>query len=105
MPQAGIGRQLLQRTGTIHLFVVSGLTAGLLLNFNEARLTRRIAFEVNDPATQLDLVAHGLGIALVIRLSSSMRYERPGPQPGAGPCGAARRFTPTNRTVVAVATA
>jgi len=34
-------------------------------SFAEARLTRRIGFEVNDPATQLDLVAHGLGVALV----------------------------------------
>jgi DNA-binding transcriptional LysR family regulator len=36
-------------------------------SFNEAHITRKIAFEVNDPATQLDLVAHGLGIALVPR--------------------------------------
>ena len=34
-------------------------------SFSESRLTRKIGFEVNDPATQLDLVAHGLGIALV----------------------------------------
>ncbi len=34
-------------------------------SFAEARLTRRIGFEVNDPTTQLDLVDHGLGIALV----------------------------------------
>ena len=34
-------------------------------SFGESRLSRRIGFEVNDPATQLDLVAHGLGIALV----------------------------------------
>jgi DNA-binding transcriptional LysR family regulator len=34
-------------------------------SFSESRLTRKICFEVNDPATQLDLVAHGLGIALV----------------------------------------
>jgi DNA-binding transcriptional LysR family regulator len=34
-------------------------------SFSENRLTRKIGFEVNDPATQLDLVAHGLGIALV----------------------------------------
>jgi DNA-binding transcriptional LysR family regulator len=34
-------------------------------SFSESRLTRRTGFEVNDPATQLDLVAHGLGIALV----------------------------------------
>jgi DNA-binding transcriptional LysR family regulator len=33
-------------------------------SFSESRLTRIIGFEVNDPATQLDLVAHGLGIAL-----------------------------------------
>jgi DNA-binding transcriptional LysR family regulator len=34
-------------------------------SFAESRLTRKIGFEVNDPGTQLDLVAHGLGIALV----------------------------------------
>ncbi len=34
-------------------------------SFAGSRLTRRIGFEVNDPATQLDLVAHGLGVALV----------------------------------------
>src|SRR5579859_775431 len=34
-------------------------------HFADARLTRRTAFEVNDLSTQLDLVAHGLGIALV----------------------------------------
>ena len=34
-------------------------------SFSQNRLTRRIGSEVNDPATQLDLVAHGLGIALV----------------------------------------
>ncbi len=34
-------------------------------SFAERRLTRRIGFEVNDPATQVDLVAHGLGVALV----------------------------------------
>lgn len=33
-------------------------------SFAEQRLTRRVAFEVNDLCTQLDLVAHGLGIAL-----------------------------------------
>ncbi len=33
--------------------------------FSESRLTRRIGFQVTDPATQLDLVAHGLGVALV----------------------------------------
>jgi DNA-binding transcriptional LysR family regulator len=34
-------------------------------SFAENRLTRLIAFEVNDLSTQLDLVAHGLGVALV----------------------------------------
>ncbi|MDB5406472.1 MAG: hypothetical protein JWL84_1384 [Rhodospirillales bacterium] len=34
-------------------------------SFAENRLSRRIGFEVNDLSTQLDLVAHGLGIALV----------------------------------------
>jgi len=34
-------------------------------SFAEQRLSRRLGFEVNDPSTQLDLVAHGLGIALV----------------------------------------
>lgn len=34
-------------------------------SFNHSRLRRRIGFEVNDPVTQLDLVAHDLGIALV----------------------------------------
>ncbi len=33
--------------------------------FSDARLTRRTGFEVNDPATPLDIVAHGLGIALI----------------------------------------
>jgi DNA-binding transcriptional LysR family regulator len=34
-------------------------------SFDTSRLARRIGFEVNDLPTQLDLVAHGLGIALV----------------------------------------
>ena len=34
-------------------------------HFAESRLTRRTGFEVNDLSTQFDLVAHGLGIALV----------------------------------------
>jgi DNA-binding transcriptional LysR family regulator len=34
-------------------------------SFTEQRLARRTGFEVNDLSTQLDLVAHGLGIALV----------------------------------------
>ncbi|MDR3538576.1 MAG: LysR family transcriptional regulator [Acetobacteraceae bacterium] len=33
--------------------------------FAQSRLSRRIGFEVSDLTTQLDLVAHGLGIALV----------------------------------------
>ncbi|MEI9983474.1 MAG: LysR substrate-binding domain-containing protein [Aliidongia sp.] len=36
-------------------------------SFAEQRLSRRTSFEVDDLATQLDLVAHGLGIALVPR--------------------------------------
>jgi DNA-binding transcriptional LysR family regulator len=34
-------------------------------SFFEARATRHIGFEVNDLPTQLDLVGHGLGIALM----------------------------------------
>jgi DNA-binding transcriptional LysR family regulator len=34
-------------------------------SFLEGRVTRRIGFQVNDLPTQLDLVSHGLGIALV----------------------------------------
>ena len=34
-------------------------------SFDASRLARRTGFEVNDLPTQLDLVAHGLGIALV----------------------------------------
>lgn len=34
-------------------------------SFAQSRLSRRIGFEVSDLPTQLDLVAHGLGIALV----------------------------------------
>jgi DNA-binding transcriptional LysR family regulator len=34
-------------------------------SFAASRLSRRTGFEVNDLSTQLDLVAHGLGIALV----------------------------------------
>ena len=34
-------------------------------SFAEQRLSRRTSFEVDDLSTQLDLVAHGLGIALV----------------------------------------
>jgi DNA-binding transcriptional LysR family regulator len=42
-------------------------TASLLADraFAEARITRRRAFEVNDLLTLNDLVAHGLGVALV----------------------------------------
>jgi DNA-binding transcriptional LysR family regulator len=36
-------------------------------SFTENRLIRRTGFEVADLATQLDIVAHGLGIALVPR--------------------------------------
>jgi DNA-binding transcriptional LysR family regulator len=36
-------------------------------SFAEHRLSRRTGFEVNDLPTQLDIVAHGLGIALVPR--------------------------------------
>ncbi|HEY0181563.1 MAG TPA: LysR family transcriptional regulator [Rhodopila sp.] len=34
-------------------------------SFADARVSRCIGFEVNDLSTQLDLVAHGLGVALV----------------------------------------
>ncbi len=34
-------------------------------SFDEARLARRTGLEVSDPATQMELVARGLGIALV----------------------------------------
>jgi DNA-binding transcriptional LysR family regulator len=44
-------------------------------NFNEQRLARRIGFEVNDPSTQLDLVAHGLGIALVPKAVIANRID------------------------------
>jgi DNA-binding transcriptional LysR family regulator len=33
--------------------------------FSDLRLSRHVGFEVNDLPTQIDLVAHGLGIALV----------------------------------------
>ena len=42
-------------------------------SFAERRLTRRIGVEINDPATQLDLVAHGLGVALVPKAAIAER--------------------------------
>jgi DNA-binding transcriptional LysR family regulator len=42
-------------------------------NFAASRLVRRTGFEVNDLTTQLDLVAHGLGIALVPRAGITNR--------------------------------
>jgi DNA-binding transcriptional LysR family regulator len=44
-------------------------------SFAEFRLSRRIGFEVNDLTTQLDLVAHGLGIALVPKTVIASRME------------------------------
>jgi DNA-binding transcriptional LysR family regulator len=44
-------------------------------SFAENRLSRRIGFEVNDLSTQLDLVAHGLGIALVPKAVIANRVE------------------------------
>ena len=44
-------------------------------SFAGQRLNRRISFEVDDLATQLDLVAHGLGIALVPRGVVAHRLE------------------------------
>jgi DNA-binding transcriptional LysR family regulator len=43
--------------------------------FAAAGISRRIAFELNDVATLLDLVSNGLGIALVPRWVAT--YERP----------------------------
>ncbi len=51
-------------------------------SFAEGRVVRRIGFEVNDLSTQLDLVAHGLGIALVPRAvitNSQMKVQTPHP--------------------------
>jgi DNA-binding transcriptional LysR family regulator len=44
-------------------------------SFRERRLTRRPGLEVNDLPTQLDLVAHGLGIALVPRAVIQHRIQ------------------------------
>jgi len=44
-------------------------------SFAAQRLTRRTGFEVNDLSTQLDLVAHGLGIALVPKAVIAHRLE------------------------------
>jgi DNA-binding transcriptional LysR family regulator len=46
-------------------------------SFAEHRLTRRTGFEVNDLLTQLDLVAHGLGIALMPRAVITSRTKEP----------------------------
>ena len=48
-------------------------------SFGEQRLQRRIGFEVNDPSTQLDLVAHGLGIALVPKAVIANRIDEQAP--------------------------
>lgn len=44
-------------------------------SFADNRLTRRTGFEVNDLSTQLDIVAHGLGIALVPKAIIAGRME------------------------------
>jgi DNA-binding transcriptional LysR family regulator len=49
--------------------------------FAERRLTRHIGFEVNDLSTQLDLVAHGLGIALVPKAVIVGRADDRSPHP------------------------
>lgn len=46
-------------------------------SFAESRLTRRTGYEVNDLSTQLDLVAHGLGIALVPTAVVADRVKEP----------------------------
>jgi len=48
-------------------------------SFGEQRLQRRIGFEVNDPSTQLDLVAHDLGIALVPKAVIANRIDEQAP--------------------------
>ncbi len=49
-------------------------------SFAECRLTRSIGFEVSDPGTQLDLVAHGLGIALVPKAVIAGRLTEQAPR-------------------------
>jgi DNA-binding transcriptional LysR family regulator len=46
-------------------------------SFAENRLTRHTGFEVSDLATQLDIVAHGLGIALVPQAIITNRTKEP----------------------------
>lgn len=48
-------------------------------SFSEQRLARRTGFEVNDPSTQLDLVAHGLGIALMPKAVIANRIDEQAP--------------------------
>jgi DNA-binding transcriptional LysR family regulator len=48
-------------------------------SFAENRLARRTGFEVNDLSTQLDLVAHGLGIALVPKAVIANRVKQQAP--------------------------
>jgi DNA-binding transcriptional LysR family regulator len=48
-------------------------------SFGEQRLARRTGFEVNDLSTQLDLVAHGLGIALVPKAVIANRIDEQAP--------------------------
>jgi DNA-binding transcriptional LysR family regulator len=45
--------------------------------FAAAGLRRRVAFEVGDPGIQLDLVAHGLGVALVPEAMARARAAAP----------------------------
>jgi DNA-binding transcriptional LysR family regulator len=49
-------------------------------SFAEQRLARRTGFEVNDLSTQLDLVARGLGIALLPKALVADRIGAPGPR-------------------------
>ena len=49
-------------------------------SFAEQHLARRTGFEVNDLSTQLDLVARGLGIALLPKALAADRIGAPGPR-------------------------
>ncbi|HVJ35979.1 MAG TPA: LysR family transcriptional regulator [Terriglobia bacterium] len=48
-------------------------------SFADQHLARRTGFEVNDLTTQLDLVAHGLGVALVPKavITNRIRHQAP----------------------------
>jgi DNA-binding transcriptional LysR family regulator len=62
-------------------------------SFAESRFACRIGFEVNDLLTQLDLVAHGLGIALVPRAVITNRTPK---EPTLHALGVADRTEPEN---------